>query len=198
MDSIVGAFIPVIKRIGSEVESVDMLVAGMQDNDEWLRHWHDIFEQAETTTEVVGQPCNTITEENDMTNISQKEKESSSILPPSPQCAWPRFWKYSSRITAQVFRYLKLGLLVLWSSWISRLRRIRLKLWFSGLSDREKWRAIKMARMKTLMKMSEARRTVTLLGRLLAPKNEVLGILRKRLVNSADLGAHLSDVQGGS
>ncbi len=79
---------------------------------------------------------------------------------------------------------------------MSRLRRVGLEFWFSGL--REKWRAIEMARMKTLMRMSEARRTVTLLGRLPAPKNEVLGVLKKRPVNSADLGAHLSDVQGGS
>ncbi len=100
--------------------------------------------------------------------------------------------KYSSRITAQVFRYLELGLLVLLD--VQAQESLAQVLVFC-LSDGEKWRAIKIARMNTLMRMSEARQTVTLLGRLLAPKNEVL---EEEAREFCLLKAHLSDVQRGS
>ena len=193
MDSIISAFIPVIKRIEPEVESVDMLVSETQDEDEWMRHWHDVHEQTKTTETVVVQPRETVTDEHEMTNIGQKEEGSPSTVLP-PRRTWSRFWRPSSGIKGQVFFCLTFCLLALRSAWVSGLRRV----WFSGLSSRKKWRAFRMARMKTLMRMSETRRRVTVLRRLLAPKNEVLGTLGKRLVNAADLGAHFGDLQGSS
>src|SRR5258708_18701085 len=181
MDSIVDAFIPIVRRIGLEVESVDMLITGMQDEDKALRDWRVANEQA-NTTESLGQSHKGVTEE-----LGKEDKE----LPSTPSPPSLRYnLEGSPKTGRRVFRCLDNCSSAFRSACVSWLEGVRRILWLRP-SSRKRLHAIRMARMKVFTLMSETRKIVTLLRRPLAPKNEVLGILSKRLVNAADLGAHL-------
>jgi len=167
-----------------------MLITGMQDEDQVLRDWHVANEQV-NTTESLGQSHKGVAQENQMAVLGKEDKE----LPSTPSPPSLRYSLEGSPKTGRrVFRCLDNCSSAFHSTCVSWLEGVRRILWLRP-SSRKRLHAIRMARMKVFTRMSETRKIVTLLGRLLAPKNEVLGILSKRLVNAADLGAHLSDVQ---
>ncbi|KAF8324880.1 uncharacterized protein EI90DRAFT_2933583 [Cantharellus anzutake] len=197
MDSIVDAFIPVIKRIGSEVENVDRLVAGVQDEDQMLRDWQTALQHAEVTQQVATPPRGVEPEAIDVFHLNEKRKESLPTPPTSQprHRTWNRAWRRSSSLMQYLFRHISRYCASLGTACAHRIKKLWRRLVSARMTGRPKWRAVKLARAKTLTRMSQTRRTVTLLARLLAPKNEALGILRKRLTGVADLGAHLDDVQ---
>ncbi|KAF8324881.1 uncharacterized protein EI90DRAFT_2217071 [Cantharellus anzutake] len=193
MDSIVDAYIPVIKRIGHEVENVDRLVTGMQDEDLVLRDWETTLQHAEAARqrEVEPEAIEVIVD------LNEKRKESLPISPTSQprRSAWNHTYQRSCSTLQYLFRPISCYLSSCGSACVHRTKKLWLRLICPRLTGQAKWRAVKFARTQTLIRMSRTRRTVTLLIRLLAPKNEVLGILRDRLTGVADLGAHLDDVQ---
>ena len=79
MDSIVDSSIPIVRHIELEVESVDMLITGMQDEDQALHDWHVANEQANTTGSL-GQSHKGVAEENQMAVIGKEDEE----LPSTP------------------------------------------------------------------------------------------------------------------
>ncbi|KAF8340419.1 uncharacterized protein EI90DRAFT_3116975 [Cantharellus anzutake] len=197
MDSIVDAFIPVIKRMGSEVENVDRLVARVQDEDQVLRDWKTALQPAEVTQQVATPPREAEPEAIEVFDFNEKRTESlstpSTSQPPHP--AWDRAWRRLSTIMKYLFRHVSCYVASFGTACVHRIQKLWRRLVSAHMTGRPKGRAVKLARTKTLTRMSQTRRTVTFLIKLLAPKIEALGILRTRLKAVAELGAHLDDVQ---
>lgn len=177
MDSIVDAFMPLINSIELEVESVDDLVSGMDGE------FRDGSVQPPTGVVIKSSPrwLERLSEKwvdpplPAVDHNTEKEKEGTSNPTDRP-------------IYAEFLRMLSFT-----ERWSRRLilRFLGIFVKIFKLERRRKT----SPRMQTLLKMSRTRRMVILLARLLGPKIEIIGHLRKRFM-IGELAAELGDVQG--
>jgi magnesium transporter len=181
MDSMIDSFVPIIRKIDKEVEGVDALITNPQ-----------------KTLEPVP-PFNITVQTSSLDFIEPKAEDLEKAEKPSA----PSNHSF--------------GLLSSIRGWKSRLGS---RLWSSlakrtGPRHQEKESTVepppKHATFQTLLRMTNTRRLVTSLGRLLATKSEVIGQLRKRLqvnvgnvvdwdegdmAGGQEVGIYLGDVQG--
>lgn len=175
MDSIVDAFMPLINSIELEVENVDDLVSGMggEFRDADVQPPGVVMKSSPRWLERLSEkwvdpPLPTV-------GLNTEEKEHTSNPTDRPSYAeFRRMLSYTERWSRRlILRFL--GTFVK----IFKLERRRKT----------------SPRMQTLLKMSRTRRMVILLARLLGPKIEIIGHLRKRFM-IGELAAELGDVQG--
>jgi Mg2+ and Co2+ transporter CorA len=176
----VDAFIPLIYSIELEVENVDDLVTGMNtDSDQdhasassdlkppSSRRW---FWRPQICKMWTSRKASPLAE-----NLG--DKESGGPLPTPSARHRLRFTPFA---------------IVRWCQRVpSKLKATMQLVHFVGRRRRPKPSSL----MQTLLKMSHTRRRVVHLARLLAPKSEIIGHLRRRLA-AGELSTHLGDVQG--
>lgn len=175
MDSMVDAFIPIIDSIELEVEGVDDLVSGMGDDfdvhnpEPAIETKPDLPSWLNKLSEKWEQPARNPSADIDEKLTSEKGN-------------WPSNTTFqSAQDKLSQGRHLVRKLVLHTLHWVVRTKQGRVRK--------------QSSRMRTLLRMSRTRRMVILLARLLAPKNEILGHLRKRLAID-DLGTQFGDVQG--
>ena len=179
MDSIVDAFIPLINSIEPEVESVDDLVTGIGAGAEF--HEGRAVTPGDhvpvsPTRQVEPPGKDRASRRASSPNENLDNKELSGPLPTSSATPGPR----------------PAHTIIRWCQQISsKLKAITRRVPFLRLRRQRKVSSL----MQTLLKMSHTRRKVILLTRLLGPKNEIIGHLRKRLL-AGELATQLGDVQG--
>lgn len=176
MDSIVDGFMPLIRQIELEVERVDALVAGMNEEPG--------LPQANSIKPVYSVDVTVVNDSSPDSPVQEKEKEKGNVtsVPSSfPSTFGRRVLSVSSSIIYWIWARGKQGVHVarLSGRWLKK-RRVKKN----------------ATRAKMLTRMSATRKAVITMARLLAPKSEVLGQLKKRLRIVTDLEAHLGDVQG--
>lgn len=173
MDSIVDAFIPLINSIEIEIENVDDLVSGMGDE----------FQDSESRAQpeiVAISPPHWLERLSEKWNYPNPPEDDESGEKNATATHGKRFGKI--RCAVSIGRQWCLRVALVTFTRIVRLMK---------LGQRRKI----SSRMHALLKMSRTRRMVVLLARLLAPKSEIIGHLRKRLM-TGELAAQLGDVQG--
>ena len=144
MDSIVDSSIPIVRRIELEVESVDMLITGMQDEDQALHDWHVANEQANTTGSL-GQSHKGVAEENQMAVIGKEDEELPST--PSPPSLRYSHLEGSPQTGRRVFHCLMSCSSAPRSACVSWLAGVRRMLWSCPRSQK-RLHAIRIARME--------------------------------------------------
>jgi len=174
MDSIVDGFMPLIRQIGLEVERVDALVAGMNEELDLPR--------ANSLKPVYSVDVNVVNDSSSPAPPVQEKEKGSVASAPSrfPSTFGCRVLSVSSSVMNWIWACGKQGVHVarLSGRWLKK-RRVKKN----------------ATRAKMLMRMSATRKAVITMNRLLVPKSEVLGQLKKRLRIVADLEVHLEDVQ---
>ncbi|KAG9042866.1 hypothetical protein FS842_002051 [Serendipita sp. 407] len=178
MDSIVDAFFPVLKDISKEVELVEELVSGLEqnqgDDDDFLPI--DRRELSATTTEATvvnntpSPDANALGEK--ILAEKNQEKEPIRSLPIEPKINKRRRWQeYTS---------------VVWCTLKGRIR--------FGTTKDSKGSTLNRD-LNRLRRMTTTRRLVTTLGRLLSSKADVVAQLRKRLDGQGEVYIYFGDVQ---
>jgi len=171
----VDAFIPLIDSIELEVENVDDLVTGMNTNSDQ--------DHASASGDLKPTPLGRrlwrlrkmwTSREASPADEKLGDKESGG---PTPSAGY--------RLRSAPFAIIR------WCKRVpSKLKAIVQLVWFVGRRRRRKTSSL----MHTLLKISHTRHRVVHLARLLAPKSEIIGHLRKRLA-VGELSTHLGDVQ---
>jgi len=171
LDSMVDSFVPFIDHVEREVVAVDSLVAGMEEEVE-------VPDVSISTKKppITDQEKNAMKEKSTQDRPDSGDSESSTsansakLVIQTP----PRSW-----VLTHMGSFLRRC-----QSGIAKLPALRPSL------RRKKASALTPgpSRSKTLLRMTATRRIVTSLGRLLAPKSEVMGQIRKRLIGNRDSG----------
>lgn len=175
MDSIVDAFMPLINSFEVEVESVDDLVSGM------ANEFRDVGPHTLPETVTLSAP-------------QWLERLSDKWTPPlfTIDDDVGEKTTTSKRLSGAYFTNIRFAVSAS-KRWCRRAMLASLT-YLVRILKLERRRKLS-SRMQTLLKMSRTRRIIILLARLLGPKSEILGHLRKRFMNG-ELAAQLSDVQG--
>jgi Mg2+ and Co2+ transporter CorA len=176
MDSVVDGFMPLIRQIETEVERVDAIIAGTNDELDLPQNNNNLKPVYSVDVSVVNKSSFPTTP-----TVQDNEKNDGVSVPTDlPSTLGRRVLAICSGIMSWVWARGK-GIhgVCLSGPWLKK----------KGIKKN-------VARTRMLLRMTATRKVVTVMARLLAPKAEVLGQLKKRLEIVADLGAHLGDVQG--
>jgi len=171
----VDGFMPLIRQIETEVEHVDAIVAG-------TNHELDPPQTNNNLKPVYSVDVSVVNNSSSPTPTVQDNEKSDGVSVPTdlPPTLGRRVLSICSGIMSWVWARGKgVHRVCLSGPWLKK-KRIKKN----------------VARTRMLLRMTATRKVVTMMARLLAPKAEVLGQLKKRLEIVADLGAHLGDVQG--
>lgn len=173
LDSMVDAFIPLIDSIELEVENVDDLVTGMNTNSDHASASGDL-KPPPSGRRLWRLRKMWTSSKASPPDEKLGDKESGEPLP-TPSAGY--------RLRSAPFAIVR---------WCQRVPfKLKATMQLVGRRRRRKTSSL----MHTLLKMSHTRHRVVHLARLLAPKSEIIGHLRKRLA-VGELSTHLGDVQG--
>ncbi|KAG8832677.1 proliferating cell nuclear antigen [Serendipita sp. 399] len=170
MDSIVDAFFPVLKDISKEVELVEELVSGLEQNQGGGDEFHPIDRRESPATEGTAVNSSSSPETPMLSEkiLGEKEKEPIGSLPTE------------KKGRTRPLRYYT-------GAWWLRLKgRLRTKDPGASTLNRD---------LNRLRRMTTTRRLVTTLGRLLSSKADVIAQLRKRLDGQGEVYIYFGDVQ---
>lgn len=200
MDSIVDAFVPLIRTIGRQVEAVDTLVTGLADEDPYEAEDSTpervVSEPPRMDFEKLGGQDGFVPNPIELGTVNEMDEKRDGVPPESPTTTRSRFsvpsslrLRFSTPTPIVAAAYAPLRRIILASLKFLHLKPKKKK-------KKKKSSTIRASRMETLLRISRTRRMVVLLTRLLGPKTDILAHLRRRMGDGADLRAHLGDVQG--
>lgn len=186
----VDSFAPVIDHIEREVVAVDLLVAGMEDDvpDTRISSNNRMPPFSISVDPVKDQPTEAETKAEKPTRARDDSDAISNASSQSVKLDLPPPRRLSIPVQVRSF-----------------FQRIRIALGFRTGKDKDKGSGAPLIspRLKTLLRMTTTRRIVTSLGRLLAPKSEVIGQIQKRLrggmggeARNSDIEIYFGDIQG--
>ncbi|EJD55580.1 hypothetical protein AURDEDRAFT_179314 [Auricularia subglabra TFB-10046 SS5] len=188
LDSIVDGFFPVFHNIEKEVEALDELIISIGANtDKELERERNMGEVTDLLRVVQG---------GEAIEKAAKERGALDKPPPSPSSATEKASKDPEKTSATDAASALTA---------STTMMVRIRAAQAGVRGMWPFRARKAQRQTTvtLLRMTNTRRLVTALGRLLAAKGEVIAQLQKRLAHApteldwggGDIAAYMGDVQ---
>jgi len=175
IDSVVDSFFPVLKEITREVEEVEGMVAGLDDDP-------TVDLSPQSSTETV-----------DRKQMRAAFSSKSSTLVLEKQGVFdekaPSRWPMTVGGTAQHID-------AWFSGWKDTIRRTAGMCWPPFQHPRRHRPTPRSRRLQQLLTMTTTRRLVMTLARLLHSKSEVVAQIRKRLGGQGEVAIYLDDVQG--
>ena len=172
IDSVVDSFFPVLKGITREVEEIEGMVAGL-DDDPAVDHSPQSSTEAvdRTQTEIAINPDTPLLASEKQGVLDEKLQRMGLSGTAQYTDTWFSRWNYTIWRTAEIY-------------------------WESVRRPRRHQATPRSRRLQQLVKMTTTRRLVTTLARLLHSKSEVVAQIRKRLGGQDEVTIYLDDVQG--
>jgi magnesium transporter len=172
IDSVVDSFFPVLKGITREVEEVEGMVAGMDDDHTDDHSPQNSAEAADSTQRETVDSSNTSTLASEKQGVYDEKLQRMTMSGTAQHTSnWFSRWKDTIQKTAGMY-------------------------WPPVRHPRRHQPTPRLRRQQQLLKMTTTRRLVTTLARLLHSKSEVVAQIRKRLSGQGEVAIYLDDVQG--